>query len=325
MGFALRRMMKAGSPDVEALARRGDVAGLIEAACSENRRIGTAATAALAAMNNGDAAPAITAVLRHPSDRMRCTAIRVLSEWGDATSLAEAVFWLPAEGSSRRFALAAIARLRQPRCAPVLAGSLVAGTVEDGLWAGEVELVLTLCRSTGNPAPLGRVIEVLTEAIQVEDEHIVRRASDFLVRLGEEAAPAITALAQSSASPGRAICVLGRIGGASVLEPLSQALEHSDARTREEACVALGELRDPVSAQALMRATRDPEHGVRVAAASALDRIGTAAVLAALSAPGSGPHRSLSARRNGADDKENRAGRKSRSESRTKGQGLVGQ
>ena len=64
--------------------------------------------------------------------------------------------------------------------------------------------VLALCRSSGNPAALGRVINVLTEAFEVDDNQIAHRAEDFLIWLGEDTVPAVTALAQSSAAPERA-------------------------------------------------------------------------------------------------------------------------
>jgi HEAT repeat protein len=321
MQFAWLSRLNGGTSRVEALARRGDVARLIELAGAAGSRVSPAAYSRLMAMDTGDAAPAVRAALRHRSDPIRCAAIRILGQWGDASALAQAVFWLPPQGASRRLALAVIGQLRQPKSAPVLAGSLVAGTAQEGLREEEVGLVLALCRSSGNPAVLGRVIDVLAEAFEVDDNQIAHRAEDFLWWLGEDAVPAVTALAQSSAAPERAVWVLGQIGGASVVEPLSEALEHSDARTREQACIALGELRDPASVEALMRATRDREYGVRVAAASALDRIGTAAVLTALSAPVSGPNGSSSARRNGVDDTKNRAGRKSRTGPRVEAKG----
>ena len=50
------------------------------------------------------------------------------------------------------------------------------------------------------------------------------------------------------------------------------------AQVRMESCVALGELRDPAASEPLLVATRDPEHLVRAGAGAALDRIGTAAI-----------------------------------------------
>jgi len=64
----------------------------------------------------------------------------------------------------------------------------------------------------------------------------------------------------------------------------------------------------PYSAQALIGATRDRDHEVRVAAATALDHIGTVAVLEAL-APGGG--RPSSERRNGIGGGQNSVARKS--------------
>jgi hypothetical protein len=100
-------MMKAGSPDLEALAHRGDVAGLMEAA------------------------------LQHPSGRMRYTASRALrmarrDHAGRSGVVASGGRLLASYGARRHCAAHAA------RSAPVLTGSLVAGTVQDGMWESEV-------------------------------------------------------------------------------------------------------------------------------------------------------------------------------------------
>jgi HEAT repeat protein len=48
--------------------------------------------------------------------------------------------------------------------------------------------------------------------------------------------------------------------------------------------VALGELRDPIAVEPLLRSTYDSEHDVRVKAGAAIDRLGTVAILAGLTA-----------------------------------------
>lgn len=283
MGFA-PGMTTNAEASVEALAGSGDVAGLIEAAGHADPRIRKAAASWLTELGPGEAAPAAVAALRHPSDRVRCAAIRALCHWGEAIPLAEAVYWLPPEGGSRALALAAIAQLEDPKSVPFLTRSLVCGTAQDGLWEDEVELVLSLCRSRRKATALRRIIAVLSEALEDEHEEVAGRAEEFLAWLGEDAVPAVTELARSSTASDRAVWALGQIGGASVLEPLIEAIDHPNTRTREEACVALGELRDPVAVDALIRATRDREHGVRVRAAAALERIGTVAFVLGASA-----------------------------------------
>jgi len=241
------------------------------------------ASASLADLGPDDALPEITAGLRHPSDAVRCAAIRTLCGWQEAERIAEAVAWLPPRGTSRSLAFAAIARLDRPESGPLLTHSLVHGTAQAGLWEDEVEVVGRLCGAAGDVDARREVVETLIAALEDDDPEVVGRAEDFLLWLGETAAPALIGLARTADAPDRAVWLLGQIGGASVLEPLIEATEHPEARTREEACAALGELRDPVSVEALLRATRDQDHGVRVKAGTALESIGTAAFLAGVS------------------------------------------
>ena len=121
------------------------------------------------------------------------------------------------------------------------------------------------------------------QALGDEDEGVASRAEDFLLWFGPDAAPAVADVVRLGSAPHRSVWILGQIGGAEALEPLIEALERYDARGRAEACVALGELRDPIAVNALLYATHDSDHVVRVKAAAALDRIGTAALLIGLS------------------------------------------
>jgi len=313
MGLSLRK-----GPDVEALARQGDVKGLIVAAAYSELRtsrdgetvdvgsaIREAAILKLTDVARGQADVVVAGAIHDPADRVRCAAIRGLYLAGQAIQVAEAVAWLPAETASRGLAMSAILKLADPNCAPVLARSLVEGSAY-GLWEQDLEAVTKLCQ-TGR-GTLSRVIGVLVERLQDEREDVACRAEDFLTWLGEDATEAVSAALGRTAAPERCVRILGRIAGADVLTPLIGALEHADARARAEACVALGELRDPLSAQALIGATRDRDHEVRVAAATALDHIGTVAVLEAL-APGGG--RPSSERRNGIGGGQNSVARKS--------------
>jgi HEAT repeat protein len=284
MRFAWHDRPIVGTAKVKALAANRDVPALIQLASQESGGVRAAAASQLYEMDADETAPAVTDALRDRSDRVRCAAIDLLCHRGDALALAQAVWWLPRQGASRFRALAAIAQLRQPKSAPVLAGSLVAGPAEDNLWEDEVQLVLSLCESTGNPAVFRGVLNVLTQAFEVEQEHISRRAEDFLVWLGEDAVAAVAPLVRSSAASHRAVWVLGQIGGPSTLEPLIDAVDHPDARARAAACVALGALGDPITVEALIRAMKDPEHQVRVEAAAALERIGIGALLVGFAA-----------------------------------------
>ena len=105
--------------------------------------------------------------------------------------------------------------------------------------------MLSLCRTARGQRPLDRVLDVLVKALEDENEAVAGRAEDFLLWLGEAAAPAVTAAVQHSSAPHSCVWILGQIGGLVALDPLMQALDHSNARIRAEACAGLGKLRDP--------------------------------------------------------------------------------
>ena len=148
--------------------------------------------------------------------------------------------------SSRALSLAAISRLSEPRSAAVLASSLIHGTAQAGLWEEEAAVVLSLCRTARGQRPLDRVLDVLVQALKDDQEAVAGRAEGFTCcRLGEAAAPAVTAAVQHSSAPHSCVWILGQIGGLVALDPLMQALDHSNARIRAEACAGLGKLRDP--------------------------------------------------------------------------------
>jgi HEAT repeat protein len=291
MGLNSQRTTK-----VDALARSGDVAGLVEAAQHTDVQTGRdgkaldagapvreAAILSLARLDHRDASPVVTEALSDSSDRVRCAAIRALCEWGEALPLAEAMAWLPAQGSSRTLATTAITQLADPESAVALATSLIHGSAQDGLWEEEAEIVSALCSATGTPTPLDRVLDLLVAALSDEDESVASRAEDFLLWFGPDAASAVADVVRLGSAPPRSVWILGQIGGADALEPLIEALERHEAPGRAEACVALGELRDPIAVNALLYATHDSDHVVRIKAAAALDRIGTVALLIGLS------------------------------------------
>ena len=227
----------------------------------------------------------VSKALADPSDRVRCVAIRALYDWGEGVPIAEAMAWLPAQGASRSLALSALTKLADPDTAAVLATSLLHGTAQPGLWEEEANTVSALCTGGGRHSALAQVLDLLVEGLDYKDEEVAGRAEDFLLWLGTDAERAVKAAVRHSSTPHRAVRLLGQIGGAAAINPLIEALDHADVRTRGEACVALGELRDPISVDALLQATHDTEHDVRVKAAAAINRIGTVALVAALSKP----------------------------------------
>ena len=282
---------------VPALRRSDDVTELVEAVGYTDVQTGKddkpvdvgaavreAAILRLAELGHDEASPVVTKALYDSSDRVRCAAIRALCDWGEALPLAEAMAWLPAQGSSRALATAAITKLADPKSAAVLATSLLHGRAQEGLWEEEAEIVSVLCSKPQSRDTLEAVLNLLVAALADEDEEVAGRAEDFLVWFGPDAAPAVAEDVRHGPASHRSVWLLGQIGGGEALEPLIDALVSSDARARAEACAALGDLRDPIAVNALLYATHDIEHIVRVKAAAALNRIGTAALIVVLSA-----------------------------------------
>ncbi len=146
-------------------------------------------------------------------------------------------------------------------------------------------MVAGLFRASDQADTLDAVLDTLLAALEDDDAAVAGRAEDFLLWLGEDAANAVADAVRNGAQSHRLVWLLGQIGGADALEPLMDALEHADSRARAEACVALGDLRDPIAINALLYATHDADHVVRVKAAAALDQIGVVALLVGLTRP----------------------------------------
>jgi hypothetical protein len=69
-----------------------------------------------------------------------------------------------------------------------------------------------------------------------------------------------------------------------VLDPLVEALEHTNPEVRSRSCAALGELRSPAAVEPLLGAANDADPSVRASAGAALNRMGAVAVIFGISA-----------------------------------------
>jgi HEAT repeat protein len=296
---ALMALLRNDKPHVKALARRGDTDGLIDAVFYQDHRGGgragdpralgapvrEEAVKALAAVGPEHGRLAVIDALIDSSDLVRSAAVEVLAGWGEVLPLADALAWLPpGRGRSRRLALRAVEQLAGAGAACAVARALVHAVDEGPMRPDEARLVVTLLGAEEHPGATEETVETLVAALDDKRAVVGDRAATLLTDLGPASIGVLTgALSGERARPGAA-SVLGRIGDLSALGPLVEALEHPDPRVRSESCLALGELRDPFAAEPLLRAAGDPEPTVRASAGSALDRIGTAGVLAALAA-----------------------------------------
>ena len=292
------RIFDKRKPNVKALARKGDVDGLIKAAGHtelirgpDGRTVDVGAPIreeALFALR--DVAPdragdLFVAALGDSSDRVRTAAVVALYEWGESERLAEAVATLPAaSGKAHATAVEALFRLHNAGSSSRLADALVRRRDDHPLSEQEQALVPALLRAEERPEAAGEVVQLLISALGHEREIVVERAETLLVRLGPPSIEALVRELAGGTTPHRAAALIGEIKGSLALQPLVAALSHPDARVRGESCSALGKLRDPAAVEPLLQATRDPEHNVRVLAMAALDGMGTVAIAVSIAA-----------------------------------------
>jgi HEAT repeat protein len=282
-------------PNIKALARRGDIDGLTEAAGYQEFSSGAGGTVtdqgiqtrAEALVALGKLAPerarhTIRAALHDPADEVRCEAVRVMATLDAADALAQALRWLSPDGLSYGLALETISAMDSARPAAI-ADALVHREDDEPLDEEASRLILTPPRSNGADASEA-LLELLIGALGDERDIVVERAAELLVRLSPESVEPLVSELTSGQNPAEAAHVLGRLGEPRTLRPLMEALQHGDARVRQESAGALGELRDPAAIEPLLQATHDSDRRVRAQAGAALDRLGSTAVIVGVAA-----------------------------------------
>ena len=284
------RVFGLDKPNVKALARDGDIDGLVEAAhyrevvrrvdgriSDAGASIREAAILALRDTEGQRAGETLVGALGDPADRVRCAAIMALYELGDDDSLALAAAHLRDEdGQALSTAFRALLELQKPGSTHKLVSAIVHREDERPMSEVDASIVREMLDAEG--AGAGEVVDLLISALGDPREDVAERAEDLLELLAPDSVEPLVLELSRGLAPERAASVLGRIKDARALEALVTALRHPDAQVRMESCVALGELRDPAASEPLLVATRDPEHLVRAGAGAALDRIGTAAI-----------------------------------------------
>ena len=288
--------MRERKPNIEALARRNDVDGLLEAATYQDFsstsgrdvqdlgiQIRADALVALGRIAPERSHDAMAAGLHDPADEVRCAAVRLLRARHEGGTLANALRWLPRKGRSYELALEAMADLGETVRPWTVADALVHRDDDEMLGGQAIELILAL-READRADVTDEVLEFLLGALGDERDIVVERAAELLPRLGPESVEALLDELSSGPNPAEAAYVLGRIADPRALEALVKALRHQDAGVRRESAVALAELQDPAAVEPLLRATRDSDQSVRSQAGAALDRLGTTAVIIGVAA-----------------------------------------
>jgi HEAT repeat protein len=297
---AVMRVFQKRNPDVKALARKGDVRGLIKAAghtelmfipgpdggtpVDVGAPIREKALFALFDVAPDRAGDVFVTALGDSSERVRTAAVLALYQQGDSERLAEAVASLPVGDGARATAVQALFELHDAGGSSRLAEALVHRRDHHPLSEEDLALVAALLGAEERPEAAGEVVQLLISALGHAQEIVAERAEALLVRLGPASIETLVRELAGGATPDRAAALIGEIKDGRGLQPLVAALSHPDARVRSQSCSALGKFRDPAAVELLLQATRDPEHTVRVAAGAALDGMGTAAIALSIAA-----------------------------------------
>jgi HEAT repeat protein len=163
---------------------------------------------------------------------------------------------------------------------PVLVHVLLKRSSENGLTPPERRALKELIgeREEASEVVAGAMISHLGD----RDEALAGRAADALVVIAPQGQQQLIEGLSNQAVAAKVVEVIARRPGGGATEELIELLDSEDPGTRSAAAVALGQLRDPVAADALLRAVNDERPEVRVAAGAAVDRLGSVAVIVSI-------------------------------------------
>ena len=192
------RLFGFNKPNVKALARDGDIDGLVEAAhyrevvrrvdgrvSDAGAAVREAAILALRETEGDRAAQTLVGALGDPADRVRCAAIMALYERGDDDSLALAAAHLRGEdGQALATAFRALLELQKPGSTHKLVSAIVHREDERPMSEVDASIVRELLDAEG--AGAGEVVDLLISALGDPREDVAERAEDLLELLAPE-------------------------------------------------------------------------------------------------------------------------------------------
>jgi HEAT repeat protein len=288
-----------GRPNVTRLARRGKVDDLRAAlrygedgaAPGSAAAVRVEAAEALAGFDGATVAGDLAEALRDPAPEVRLAAIGSLEAVGvqDAEQVDRLTDCVVARGERApelaARALKLIVASVPEGGAELLADRLLEPSVPEPDEGHRASLDLLLTADSQADVARGAIVDALIWRLEHgADEVAERRAEVLLAWLGETARDRVLhALENGTVSPA-VMRAAGRLGDARAIGPVIAGLGDSDSRMREAAAHAARALNHTRAVPALLTATQDDEQAVRDAASDALDRMGTAAVIAGLAA-----------------------------------------
>jgi HEAT repeat protein len=284
-------------PSIKRLVRRRDVPALVEAlsytdllpgtvghAFDDGAQVRVQAIVALAELGAAEAVEEIAARLDDPEPAVRLTAVRAIYKLG-AEGAVEALVAMVVSSPEERYAGArgeALGVLRQidapglaRRVADALAGAGDRAALDGISQAALVEL------ARGEEDQLVETLVTRLRGVEEEERPLLEA---MLVWLDEASVQPVIGTLRDPALCGSAANVLGTLKSAAAVPALADHVCHVEPEARRSVVWALGEIRDPRSVEALLRATADEEFPVRRQAQDALDRMGTVAIVAGMTA-----------------------------------------
>jgi cellulose synthase operon protein C len=245
------------------------------------------AVAALARLGDDDAIDALAPALHDPEPRVRAAALDAAGDDPPPTFLAylasAVAGWRTARlHALRHRALAMLIRSGDPALGAMYVEALLDLTGDEQLDADDGDTVRSLLRADPSDAAPAAMASRLIPELRSEDPCRRQRAAALIVALGDEAIdPLIAALHNDGLRPA-AIRVLGRLREPRSVPLLTEFLRAGHVTDRVAAADALGDVRDPRTADDLLQATFADALEVRDAALDALDRLGSAGVVVAV-------------------------------------------
>jgi HEAT repeat protein len=284
---------------VRALERRADVAALRRVLTERDmlRETGGAlvdvalgrrldAVAALARLGDLAAIDALAPALYDPQMRVRAAALEAAGiapppEFLKHLAVAVASWRDDGLRELRGHALELLVRTADPELAVLHAKALLDLRGEE---LGEVDrdAVRRLLAADTSGAIAEAMAARLIPELLGDDRSRRERAATLMVALGDRAAEALIAALRDEALRPAAIRVLGRLRDERATPLLLEVLRAGLVAERVAAADALGELRDPRTADDLLQAAFAEEAELRDAAINALDRLGPAGIVVAV-------------------------------------------
>ncbi len=243
------------------------------------------AAEALGAADHPDAHQALLQALADPEEVVRVAAVRALGEDHPpeaAAPLAVAVTeWAQPEfAQARMAALAVLTSLSdQPHLERVAAALLVRSERLDDVDAHVVRSLAEVARERDIETTVADLMHALAAG------EFAERARAILAWLAPHSISALVDGLLNEDVQSDAALALGEAGDARAVELLCEVMASATGEhARASAAAALGNIRHPAAARALLEATADPALSVRVAALEAFDRLGNVGVVIATQA-----------------------------------------